>query len=159
MNYQNYTALLKKLQVETTHIPLSWFLNSKVPGAEGTLWAADPAAPEGSLRRRFEKDFARYAMVEAFARRCTDFFTLRWAPWKRHDQPSMYANHTGLGLLNPLNVVPLHTLFKVVLWVQHAGMIRLTCVPSRSSRPWAGRSCGGTWSSHRTTRPGRLVGW
>ena len=26
----------------------------------------------------------------------------------------MYANHTGLGLLNPLNVVPLYTLFKLI---------------------------------------------
>lgn len=25
----------------------------------------------------------------------------------------MYASHTGLGLLNPLNVVPLYSLFKL----------------------------------------------
>jgi hypothetical protein len=30
-------------EVETTPMPLSWFLVSKVPGAEGFLWAADPA--------------------------------------------------------------------------------------------------------------------
>jgi len=33
-------------------------------------------------------------------------------PWKWADEPSMYANHTGLCLLNPLNVVPLYSLFK-----------------------------------------------
>ena len=40
--YKNYTSLLKHLDVETTPMPLSWFLNSKVPGYEGTLWGADP---------------------------------------------------------------------------------------------------------------------
>jgi len=29
------------------------------------------------------------------------------------DTPSMYNSHTGLGLLNPLNVVPLYSLFKM----------------------------------------------
>ena len=45
--YKNYTCLLKTLDVETTHQPLSWFLNSKVKGAEGTLWAAAPTPYEG----------------------------------------------------------------------------------------------------------------
>ena len=57
--YKNYTALLAEIGVETTAMPLSWFLNSKVKGAEGFLWAADPAAPEGSLRKRFASDFYR----------------------------------------------------------------------------------------------------
>ena len=39
-------------------------------------------------------------------------FCLAWAPWKRGDSRSMYTNHTGLGLLNPLNVVPLYTVFR-----------------------------------------------
>ena len=112
--YKNYTALLGELGIETTLIPLSWFLNSKVPGCEGTLWGADPRVYEGSLRKVFEKDFRCYAFVEKFARYTTDLFCLNWAPWKRGQEPSMYANHTGLGLLNPLNVVPLHSLFKFV---------------------------------------------
>lgn len=53
-------------------------------------------------------------MVEKFARVTTDLFCLNWAPWKRSDEPSMYANHTGLGLLNPLNVIPLYSLFRAV---------------------------------------------
>ena len=58
--------------------------------------------------------FFSYARAERFARSCTDFFTLAWAPWKRGDTMSMYTNHTGLGLLNPLNVVPLYTLFRTL---------------------------------------------
>lgn len=112
--YKNYTALLAELNIPTTHIPLSWFLLSKVPGCEGSLWGADPRVYEGSLRKVFEKDFRCYAAVEKFARYTTDFFLLKWAPWKRNDEESMYANHTGLGLLNPLNVVPLYSLFKFV---------------------------------------------
>lgn len=111
--YKNYTALLKELNIETTHIPLSWFLNSKVPGCEGSLWGADPRVYEGSLRKVFEKDFKCYAAVEKFSRYTTDLFCLNWAPWKWNDEPSMYANHTGLGLFNPLNIVPLHRLFKI----------------------------------------------
>ena len=45
--YKNYTALLKEFRVETTPMPLSWFVNSKVKGREGFLWAADPRAPTG----------------------------------------------------------------------------------------------------------------
>lgn len=112
--YKNYTALLKELGIQTTHQPLSWFLNSKVPGCEGSLWGADPRMYEGSLRKVFEKDFQCYNSVVQFARATTDLFCLNWAPWKRHQEPSMYANHTGLGLLNPLNVVPLYTLFRTV---------------------------------------------
>ncbi|KAH8052769.1 hypothetical protein JL722_9902 [Aureococcus anophagefferens] len=114
--YKNYTALLAHLNVETVAMPLSWFLNSKVPGYEGTLWGADPrcdvANGVNTLRSVFANDFRKYAAVELFARRCTEFFTLAWAPWKRHDTMSMYTNHTGLGMLNPLNVVPLYSLFK-----------------------------------------------
>ena len=112
--YKNYTALLEAFNIETVHMPLSWFLNSKVPGCEGTLWGADPRVYEGSLRKVFEKDFKCYSAVEKFSRYTTDLFCLNWAPWKRNDAPSMYANHTGLGLFNPLNIIPLHTLFKAV---------------------------------------------
>ena len=112
--YKNYTALLEYLNIETVHQPLSWFLNSKVPGAEGTLWAADPTTYEGSLRKVFEKDFRLYKSVETFARRATELMTLRWTPWRWNDTPSMYDSHTGLGLLNPLNIVPLYTLFKTI---------------------------------------------
>lgn len=76
--YKNYTALLKKLDVKTAPMPLSWFLYSKVPGLEGFLWVADPAAPEGSLRRRFAEDFRRYDFVQRFVRRVTNFYTLEW---------------------------------------------------------------------------------
>ena len=112
--YKNYTALLKHLNVETCAMPLSWFLNSKVPGYEGTLWGADPNSDEqfNTLRDVFRDDFRAYERAEYFARRCTDFFCLAWAPWKRGDSRSMYTNHTGLGLLNPLNVVPLYTVFR-----------------------------------------------
>ena len=112
--YKNYTALLKHLNVETCAMPLSWFLNSKVPGYEGTLWGADPNSDKefNTLRDVFRDDFRAYERAEYFARRCTDFFCLAWAPWKRGDSRSMYTNHTGLGLLNPLNVVPLYTVFR-----------------------------------------------
>lgn len=110
--YKNYTALLKYLDIETVHQPLSWFLNSKVPGAEGTLWAADPTVYDGSLRKVFEKDFRLYKAVERFSKYTCDLFTLRWARPK--DTPSMYDSHTGLGLLNPLNIIPLYSLFKAI---------------------------------------------
>lgn len=126
-----------RIGVETVPMPLSWFLNSKVEGCEGTLWAADPSAPggwvgrwgsgsvahgsnldtntattfplppplqppppplplssspptspppslppDGSLRKRFAKDFARYDMVQRFVSSTTDFFTGTWMPWK-----------------------------------------------------------------------------
>jgi len=116
--YKNYTALLAHLEIETCPMPLSWFLNSKVPGYEGTLWGADPRCDVeqgvNTLRDVFRSDFTAYARAERFARSCTDFFTLAWAPWKRGDTMSMYTNHTGLGLLNPLNVVPLYTLFRTL---------------------------------------------
>jgi cytochrome b involved in lipid metabolism len=110
--YKNYTALLAELGVDTVHIPLSWFLHSKVPGAEGTLWAADPALYPGSLRTVLAKDFTAYSRAVSVARAATDFFTLSWAPWKWGDTPSMYTGHTGLGLLNPCNILPLHTVFR-----------------------------------------------
>jgi predicted NAD/FAD-binding protein/cytochrome b involved in lipid metabolism len=112
--YKNYTCLLSTLGIETVHQPLSWFLNSKVPGAEGTLWAADPTIYDGSLRKVFAADFARYEAVVRFSRRVTNFFTLRWAPWRRNDTVSMYDTHQGLGLMNPLTVVPLYALFRAV---------------------------------------------
>lgn len=114
MFYKNYTCLLEKFGVETVHQPLSWFLNSKVPGYEGTLWAADPEIYEGSLRKVFEKDFKLYNMVERFTDKTINFFKLTWAPWRWGDSPSMYDNHTGLGLFNPMNVIPLYSLFKLV---------------------------------------------
>jgi len=110
--YKNYTALLDILDVQTVHQPLSWFLNSKVPGAEGTLWAADPTPYPGSLRNVFSRDFYLYDKVVNFSNNVTHFFTLRWA--RTNDEPSMYDGHTGLGLLNPLNVVPLYSIFRMV---------------------------------------------
>jgi len=112
--YKNYTALLEHLDIETVHQPLSWFLNSKVPGAEGHLWVADPTIYDGSLRKVFEKDFRLYGSVVNFSKRMSDFFTLKWAPWRWNDTATMYDSHTGLGFLNPLNVVPLYTLFKAI---------------------------------------------
>ena len=111
--YKNYTALLDVLGVETVHQPLSWFLHSKVPGAVGTLWAADPASYEGSLRNVLRADFEAYGRVVRFSDAVCNLFTLRWAPWRRNDTPSMYDSHTGIGLLNPMNVVPLHSLFRL----------------------------------------------
>ena len=77
--YKNYTALLAELAIETVPMPLSWFLNSKVPGYEGTLWGADPRMHAGSLRKVFEKDFKAYAAAERFARITTDLFCLNCA--------------------------------------------------------------------------------
>lgn len=110
--YKNYTCLLNELKVETVHQPLSWFLNSKVPGASGTLWAADPTPYEGSLRNVMKKDFEIYGRVVRLSDSLCNLFTMRWAPWRRNDTPSMYDSHTGIGLLNPMNIVPLYTLFK-----------------------------------------------
>jgi len=110
--YKNYTALLETLDIPTVHQPLSWFLNSKVPGAEGTLWAADPTPYPDSLRNVFSRDFYLYKKVVNFSDSVTHFFTLRWLRTK--DEPSMYDGHTGLGLLNPLNVVPLYSIFRAV---------------------------------------------
>ena len=112
--YKNYTCLLNKLDIETVHQPLSWFLNSKVPGATGTLWAADPTPYEGSLRNVLKKDFAVYEKVVKFSDRMCNLLTFRWAPWRWNDTPSMYDSHTGLGLLNPMNVVPLYSLFRLM---------------------------------------------
>ena len=110
--YKNYTCLLKELEIETVHQPLSWFLNSKVPGAVGTLWAADPTPYEGSLRNVLKKDFEIYGKVVRLSDSLCNLFTMRWAPWRRNDTPSMYDSHTGIGLLNPMNVVPLYSLFR-----------------------------------------------
>ena len=120
--YKNYTCLLNELGIKTVHQPLSWFLNSKVPGAVGTLWAADPTPYDGSLRNVLRKDFEVYERVVRFSDRVCNLFTFRWAPWRRNDTPSMYDAHTNLGLLNPLNVVPLYSLFRLMggseLWWQ-----------------------------------------
>jgi predicted NAD/FAD-binding protein len=120
--YKNYTCLLNELGVETVHQPLSWFLNSKVPGAVGTLWAADPKPYDGSLRNVLKRDFEVYEKVVRLSDKVCNLFTFRWAPWRRNDTPSMYDAHTNLGLLNPLNVVPLYSLFRLMggseLWWQ-----------------------------------------
>lgn len=113
MFYKNYTCLLAKMGIETVHQPLSWFLNSKVPGYEGTLWECDPEVYPGSLRQVFAKDFEIYRQVVSFSRNVTAFFTMKWAPWRWDDSPSMYDTHVGMGLLNPLTTVPLYTLFKL----------------------------------------------
>lgn len=111
--YKNYTELLQHLNIATMPMPLSWFINSKVPGYEGSLWCADPDKSDpASLRKVFEKDFDRYDRVIRFVKATSSFMQLKWAPWKWGDSDSMYTSHTGLGLLNPLNVVPLHALFK-----------------------------------------------
>ena len=89
--YKNYVQLLKQIQVKTTPMPLSWFLVSKVPGQEGFLWAADPAAPDGSLRQRYAEDFRRYDMVQKAVHHVTNFFTLNWFG----SEISMYAPQTG----------------------------------------------------------------
>eukprot|EP00560_Eucampia_antarctica_P005963 CAMPEP_0197824904 /NCGR_PEP_ID=MMETSP1437-20131217/2093_1 /TAXON_ID=49252 ORGANISM="Eucampia antarctica, Strain CCMP1452" /NCGR_SAMPLE_ID=MMETSP1437 /ASSEMBLY_ACC=CAM_ASM_001096 /LENGTH=759 /DNA_ID=CAMNT_0043424709 /DNA_START=118 /DNA_END=2397 /DNA_ORIENTATION=- len=112
--YKNYTALLQHLNIETVHQPLSWFLNSKVPGYEGHFWGADPRVYEGSLRKVFEEDFRLYSMVNRMVAKTSEVMKLRWAPWRWNDSESMYDNHTGLNMLNPFNVVPLYSLFRMV---------------------------------------------
>ena len=79
------------------------------------LWESDPRDdyPQ-SLRKVFQKDFERYEKVVNFSRSVTRFFTLTWAPWRWNDLPSMYDTHQGLGLLNPLTMVPLYSLYKFV---------------------------------------------
>ena len=78
------------------------------------LWECDPKVYDGSLRKVFDKDFAKYNAVVAFSRNVTNFFTLKWAPWRWGDLDSMYDTHQGLGLLNPLTVVPLYSLYKLI---------------------------------------------
>mmetsp|Transcript_30613 Transcript_30613/g.71536 ORF Transcript_30613/g.71536 Transcript_30613/m.71536 type:complete len:813 (-) Transcript_30613:23-2461(-) len=111
--YKNYTCLLERFNIETVPMPLSWFLNSKVPGCEGSLWAADAGAPIGSLRQVFEQDFVRYGRVEKFVRWFTSAVTLQWTPWRCNDSPSMYSNLEGFGMFNPFNVVPLYALCRL----------------------------------------------
>lgn len=113
--YKNYTALLQHFKVETVHQPLSWFLNSKVPGFEGHLWGADPRMHDGSLRKVFEKDFRIYKWLNVMVDHTTEAMKLKWMlPWKWNDSESMYDNHTGLGMLNPFNVVPLYSIFRMM---------------------------------------------
>jgi len=118
--YKNYTCLLNKLEVETVHQPLSWFLNSKVPGAVGTLWAADPTLHDGSLRNVLKKDFDIYERVVRYSDTMCNLFTFRWA--RTNDSPSMYDSHKGIGLLNPMNIIPLYSMFRFMggseLWWQ-----------------------------------------
>ena len=91
--YKNYTLLLDRLGIETTGMPLSWFINSKVPGSEGFLWAADATESEGSLRQHFAEDFRRYSKVVPFVRSVTNFFTLDWFG----GEPSMCAHGVRAG--------------------------------------------------------------
>lgn len=107
--YKNYAALLRRLDVETTSIPLSWFLNSKVPGHTGFLWAADPDVTPKSLREHFLKDFRRYDSLQRWVRRITNLFTLEFG-----GEPSMYSLQAGLGFMNPLSFYPLHHLCRLV---------------------------------------------
>lgn len=111
--YKNYEALLAQLQVETTPMPLSWFLVSKVPGYEGALWGADARPSEtNTLREVFKRDFAKYKRAEDLIGTVTAWFTGRsW--YRKRDEPSMYDSHTGLGMLNPFNVVPLYRVCKL----------------------------------------------
>lgn len=111
--YKNYTCLLQELGVETVHQPLSWFLKSRVPGYEGILWQADPKNEKGSLRTVFANDFECHRKAVELSRNITNFFTLKWTPWRWNDPRSMYDMHTGLGLLNPLTMVPLYSLYRM----------------------------------------------
>ena len=117
--YKNYTCLLNELNIETVHQPLSWFLNSKVPGAVGTLWAADPTPYDGSLRNVLKRDFDIYGRVVGISNTLCNLFTCRWAPWRRNDTPSMYDSHTGIGLLNPMNIVPVSSQYLCFSFPSH----------------------------------------
>jgi predicted NAD/FAD-binding protein/cytochrome b involved in lipid metabolism len=102
--YKNYVALLKQLDVKTVPQTLSWFLNSKVPGHEGTLWAASAEAPEGSLRKHFAKDFDAYGKALKLIKNVTEVMSFQVGK-----EPSMYSIQGGLGVLNPFTTLPLHT--------------------------------------------------
>ena len=92
--YKNYTALLAELGVETVPMPLSWFLNSKVKGCEGSFWGADPTVYPGSLREVFKKDFDIYHKCERFAAKTTDLFTgASWDPRKVRAFISFFLVH------------------------------------------------------------------
>ena len=111
--YKNYVALLRQLNVETTQQTLSWVLNSKVPGYEGTLWAADPDIHEhNSLRKMFYKDFSRYSKAVKFADFVTRCFTLKYFTPPPYE-PSMYSIQSGTGIFNPLATLPLHHLCRM----------------------------------------------
>lgn len=101
--YKNYVALLKQIDVKTKTQTLSWFVNSKVPGHEGFLWAADPSAPAGSLREHFKRDFEQYGKALKLINFVTKLFTFQFGA-----EPSMYSLQTGLGPLNPFATFPLH---------------------------------------------------
>eukprot|EP01063_Lacrimia_lanifica_P032337 TRINITY_DN550_c3_g1_i1.p1 TRINITY_DN550_c3_g1~~TRINITY_DN550_c3_g1_i1.p1 ORF type:complete len:754 (+),score=323.05 TRINITY_DN550_c3_g1_i1:199-2262(+) len=106
--YKNYVALLKEIDVKTAPQHLSWVLNSKVPGHEGILWAADPDPQNSSLRQHFEKDFSRYGMAVKLVDFVTKTMTLSWG----YDQ-SMYSLQAGLGPLNPFATLPLHHISRI----------------------------------------------
>eukprot|EP00804_Cyclotella_cryptica_P003752 CCRYP_008922-RA/>CCRYP_008922-RA protein AED:0.11 eAED:0.11 QI:0/0/0/1/1/1/4/0/450 len=57
------------------------------------------------------RHFDIYGKVVKLSDALYRLFTVRWAPWRRNDTPSMYDSHTGIGLLNPMNVVPLYSMF------------------------------------------------
>lgn len=101
--YKNYYALLNHLNIKQIPIHLSWFINSRVPGHEGFLWAADPEAPEGSLRRHFAKDFRQFGRVLNIIDTVTNILSFRF--W---GERSMYSLQSGLGVLNPFATFPLH---------------------------------------------------
>jgi predicted NAD/FAD-binding protein/cytochrome b involved in lipid metabolism len=104
--YKNYVCMLKRLEIPTAPIPLSWFVLSKVRGYEGYLWAADPEVREGSLRQTFEKDFRRYDLLQRLIGMSIN--VLAFDPFNR--ETTMYKAQCGLGVFNPLNQIPLHTM-------------------------------------------------
>lgn len=108
--YKNYVALLKKLEIPTAPIPLSWFVLSKVPGFEGSLWAADPEVSErNSLRTTFKKDFERYGLCLKLINASINW--LAFDPLNK--ETTMYKAQCGLGIFNPLNQIPLHTMCRL----------------------------------------------
>lgn len=93
--YHNYHALLAELGVQTTTLPLAYYVNHP----EG-VFRQDG---HSTLDRRFERDFARWRRLIAFTGRINDFFL------GRSKQRSMY----DFSYFNPLNLVPLYWLARL----------------------------------------------
>ena len=120
--YKNYTALLKHLSVEACAMPLILVPEQQGAGLRRHALGADPNSDEqfNTLRDVFRDDFQGRTSGREYLCLADGLHGLP----ARHlsgvgaveaqvegDSRSMYTNHTGLGL-NPLNVVPLYTVFR-----------------------------------------------
>jgi predicted NAD/FAD-binding protein len=93
--YHNYHALLAELGVETTRLPITYYV--KHPDGD---FCQDGVS---ELDRRFEPDFARWGRLIRTTARINDFFLAGKRPSSMYD----------FSYLNPLNVIPLYWLARL----------------------------------------------